>query len=356
MRSWTLALLAGGLCTACTGDVGGLDEGTDDAATLDAVGETPPADAGADSTLPDTPDAGDTGSAPDTTTPPVDTGPADAGSLDTGPPTGTDAVCARWKGDRASLADGAWSGAVASCTPGDLGAPGRANTLKLVNLYRWLAGLPAVADDPSRNGSAQACALMMQANGAINHTPPTTWKCYTSAGAGSAGQSNLSPTPAVSSIDLYMVDPGNATTIGHRRWILSNSLGPIGIGGASGYSCLQVIGGSGGAGKEFTAWPPAGIVPLEAFSPSMAYSSIDTTGWTVQSDSISFSGSTTATVTEGGVDQPVDVVTLSSGYGSTSALKITPKGWTAKAGKSYAVSVKGASKPIDYVVQVVACP
>lgn len=359
MRSWTLALLAGAFCTACTGEVGGLDEGTDDGGSgdtgSDASAEASPTDAGVDSTLTDTPTT-DTGVAPDTSAPPVDTGPADAGSLDTGPPTGTDAVCARWKGDRASLAEGAWSGSLASCAAGDVGAPGRANTLKLVNLYRWLSGLPAVVDDPARNDTAQSCALMMHANGTLSHSPPTSWKCYSAAGAGSAGKSNISPTPAVASIDLYMVDPGNATTIGHRRWILSNSLGPIGIGGTSGYSCLQVIGGGGSAGKEFTAWPPAGIVPLEAFAPPSAFSSVDATGWTVQSDSISFSGSTTATIAEDGVDKPVDVATLANGYGSTNALKITPKGWTTKAGKSYAVSVKGASKPIDYVVQVVACP
>ena len=46
-----------------------------------------------------------------------------------------------------------------------------------------------------------------------------------------------------------MVDSGNATTIGHRRWILSNSLGPIGIGGTDRASCMWTLSGTGRAGK-----------------------------------------------------------------------------------------------------------
>ncbi len=103
-----------------------------------------------------------------------------AGTTGTG---GSADVCTRWKADRADLSEGTWTGDVTSCTPGDIGATARANALRLVNLYRALAQLPAVVTDPTRDGQDQACALMMRANNMISHTPPTTWTCYTADGA-----------------------------------------------------------------------------------------------------------------------------------------------------------------------------
>jgi hypothetical protein len=261
-------------------------------------------------------------------------------------------VCNRWKSDRASLAEGTWSGSVSGCNAGDVASPGRENALKLVNLYRWLVGLPAVSSDASRNSQAQECALMMDANNALSHTPPTSWACYSSAGASAAGKSNIATTPGVKAVDLYIADPGNATTMGHRRWILSNSLGPIGLGSTSSYSCMWVIGGSGGGSNPWTAFPPPGPVPIALFS--VSYAPIDSTGWTIQSDSISF-GSVQATVSDGGNSLPVNVVKLASGYGSSSAINLVPQGWKAQAGHTYQVTVTGASQPISYAVEVVSC-
>jgi len=261
-------------------------------------------------------------------------------------------VCARWKADRADMSEGTWSGSVQSCTAGDVSAAGRANALKLVNLYRFIAGLPEVTNSSSMDQQAQECALMMHANGQLSHTPPSSWKCYTATGAGSAGKSNIATSPGVDAVDLYMADPGNSTTIGHRRWILSNSLGPIGLGTTSAYSCLQVIGGSGAAGKQYVAFPPGGEVPLQMFT--AAYASLDNTGWTIQSDSITLSGAQ-VTVTDAGAAKPVTVTQLQGGYGSKFALRFNPQGWTTQAGHTYSVSVSGTSPPISYDVKVVSC-
>jgi hypothetical protein len=261
-------------------------------------------------------------------------------------------VCARWAADRADLSEGTWTGVVASCTPGDIGATARANALRLVNLYRWLAALPPVVTDPTLDAEDQACALMMRANNMISHQPPTTWTCYTQAGADAAGSSNVSSGQAVSSVDGYMFDNGNPTTIGHRRWILSNSLGPIGIGGTDHASCMWTLNGSGNAGKQWMAWPPAGVVPFQALATTR--NSVDTTGWTVQSDSINLANAQ-VTVTVDGAAQPVTVTQLGGGYGSRYAIRFNPMGWTTQAGKMYAVSVTGVPTPISYQVQVVSC-
>src|SRR5262249_12178873 len=152
----------------------------------------------------------------------------------TGPVTGGTRTaadtCTRWKADRANLAEGTWSGNLAGCVAGDISADGRANALRLFNMYRWLADLPAVVTGPSRDMQAQACALMMDANNMLSPEPPTTWTCYTELGAMGASTSNISGGPGVSSVAGYMLDSGNETTHGHRRIILSNRLGPIGLG------------------------------------------------------------------------------------------------------------------------------
>jgi hypothetical protein len=150
-----------------------------------------------------------------------------------------------------------------------------------------------------------------------------------------------------------MADPGNPTTIGHRRWILSNSLGPVATGSTSGYSCLRVIGGSGNAGKQYQPWPPAGQVPYQAFNAS--FSSVDSSGWTIESDSIDFGGAN-VTVSDGGTNMPVTVTQLAGGYGSAYAIRFNPQGWQTQAGHTYDVSVSGVSPAINYSVEVVGCP
>jgi len=288
-------------------------------------------------------------------------GSADAAWADAGPASCSDTggdrltqVCRRWVCDTMSLSEGTWSGSTATCTPGDISAEGRANALKLVNLYRFLAELPAVATDPGYDQSAQACALMIDANSALNHDPPTSWACYSSEGAAGAMSSNEASTPGVTAVGLYVVDPGNPTTIGHRRWILSNSLGPIGLGSTNGWSCMKVIGGSGAAGRPWTAWPPPGPFPVGAMVDAFGQS-VDSTGWSVQSDSIDLDSATVQVVRDGTDTLTVNVTHLLPNYGATWALSFIPQGWTMQAGHSYAVTVTGGGSPIGYTVNAYSC-
>lgn len=320
-----LIALVGLALVGCSGTVTMGDDDDDD----DVVGG-PDADPNAPDADPTAPDGSP--NAPDA--PPVPT-----------------TICDRWNADRGDMSEGTWSGSVASCAAGDVAAPGRANAVRLINLYRFMAGLPAVTDDPTRNAAAQECALMMHANGALNHDPPPSWNCYTSNGALGAGRSNIATTPGVRAIDLYMVDPGNSTTLGHRRWFLSNSLGPIGVGSTSSYSCHYVIGGSGGGGNPWTAFPSPGAFPIEAMT---TFSDVDSTGWSVQSDSINLNGAT-VTITSGGDTLPVSVTNLLGGYGSAYAIRIVPQGWSSQAGSTYRVSVTGIGTPIEYDVSMVDC-
>lgn len=268
------------------------------------------------------------------------------------PPPITDEVtqaCQAWKA--VNVTTGVqWTGDVQSCVAGTISDVARNQTLALVNYYRAMAKLPTVNHDSTRNKRAQECALMMNANRALNHFPPSSWSCYTSAGALSAGKSNLAPYDSVRSVAIYMMDSGNATTLGHRRWILSNWLSTIGIGSTSEFSCLDVSNLVGaGSARAWTAWPPPDVpVPISAMN-------VDSTGWSLQSDQINLNNANVQ-ITEGGTVLPVSVTALSSNYGSTHAISIIPSGWRSQAGRTYQVSVTGIFKPISYSVRFVACP
>jgi uncharacterized protein YkwD len=132
-----------------------------------------------------------------------------------------DLVCWRWRCDRMNRSEGSWSGNLASCNAGDISTAGRQNALKLVNLYRFLGGLPAVTTDATKNAAAQKCALMQHANGTLSHTPPTTWKCYSADGASAAGRSNIAGAPgwapSICTWPTLAIPPPSATVAGSCR-------------------------------------------------------------------------------------------------------------------------------------------
>lgn len=267
--------------------------------------------------------------------------------------TQAQAACARFNSDRALLKEGAWAGSVSSCQPGTMSADWQERSLISVNLYRWFAGLPPLTLNPSLYSGQQECALILDANNSLSHNPGPGWACYTSKGASHAGSSNIATTPSIKAIDLYMVDPGNASTLGHRRWILSNWLSYTAFGSTSSYSCMATKSANGIGKNQWTAWPPPGHYPLDWHKLSWGPTT-DSTGWSIQSDSITLSGAQVI-VRENGQTKPVSVQGLSGGYGSQSAIKIVPSGWKLKANATYQVNVTSISTPINYEFVAVNC-
>jgi hypothetical protein len=117
---------------------------------------------------------------------------------------------------------------------------------------------------------------------------------------------------------------------------------------------MWTLSGTGKAGKPWMAWPAAGIVPVQALT-QRGGMTVDSTGWTVMSDSINLAGAQ-VTVTVDGTAQPVTVTQLDANYGSRYAIRFNPTGWTTQAGKTYVVAVSGIPTAINYTVQVVDCP
>jgi hypothetical protein len=281
------------------------------------------------------------------------TGGATGGSGGTGGSAPTGDLCMRWKAAHANTSEGPWNGDAASCDAGTMSEAALATAYGLHSLYREMAGLEPVEMTDEGNRLAQECAMLMAANRTIDHYPTASWACHTAERAKTAATSSLSSGNAIDSVSGYMIDYGNPTTLGHRRWILANMLASIGFGSSGSFSCqYQPARFAASGGKAWVAWPPDGQVPMQALTSRWA--NTDQTGWSLQSDTINL-GSADVTVTSDGMDLAVSVTQLDSGYGSTHAIRFSPTGWTTAAGKSYNVKVSGTSTPIEYDVEVIDC-
>ena len=243
-----------------------------------------------------------------------------------------------------------WMGNPNQCIAGEMGMDAQESVLRITNFYRSLANLNPVTLATQGQAELQECALMMEANRSISHTPPSSWNCYTEGGMQKAGQSNLATTNALDAVALYMIDRGNETTMGHRRWIMSKGLQTIGLGSTNEYSCMEVLHLNRQPG--WVAYPPAGEFPIQILSDR--WSSIDQTGWTIQMNGIS-GQNPVVEVSVNGTSLPVEVNELLPNYGSERALNLIPQGWTSEAGTSYRIRVSGLSEEIDYTVDMIDC-
>ena len=164
-----------------------------------------------------------------------------------------------------------WNGSAAACRPGGTSTAYRNATLAAINWARGQAGLtPVPGLNATYSGLAQRAALMMQANRSLSHNPPSSWRCWTSAGAAGAGHSNIALGAAgARSVGLYLADPGSTNTVvGHRRWLLFPRLGRIGIGNSGSANAIYVLGAPLAARPAgtpgYVAWPTAGFFPRGA--------------------------------------------------------------------------------------------
>jgi uncharacterized protein YkwD len=259
-----------------------------------------------------------------------------------------------------------WSGSQSGCTPGTTDTNYKLAVLQRINYFRAMAGVPAdITFSDNSNNLAQAAALMMSANGALNHNPPTSWKCYSSEGAQGAGSSNLAlGVSGWDAISLYMKDPGsNNTFAGHRRWILYPRTRVMGTGdvpGGNGYSAanaLRVFGDTTlpsrpATREEFVAWPPPGYVPYPVVFAR----------WSFSYNGADFSAASVS-MSSGGEDWTVSLAAPANGYGENTLVWI-PNGMSDSAGWPvpssdnvisvgvHNVKINGVSRDISYDVIV----
>ncbi len=174
-----------------------------------------------------------------------------------------------------------WTGSITTCTPGTVSADMHTKTLKRINFYRKIVGLPANMQLTTLlNEKAQKAALMMEANNQLSHQPDAAWVCYSADGASAAGNSNLAQGGIGSgAIDLYMQDFGSGNeAVGHRRWLLFSRAKTFGHGSTSSFNaiyCLHNYSNPAVAASllpEFIAYPPKGYVVKDLFIPQQRWS------------------------------------------------------------------------------------
>ena len=266
-------------------------------------------------------------------------------------------VCDAWAAGHVVADHHPFSKSMTTCDPGVLTAAGIGDALTRLAMHRYLAGLGPVADSAAEDSAAQQCALISAWNpvGSNAHFPPPGSTCYTQAGAGAAGESNIAwgAGDPGNSIDIWMEDDGNEDSFGHRRWLLNPPLGPVGFGfyeGGNNYgtaSCIEVFNSSGhGPSRPYVAWPPPGFVPLDVANMT----------WTVQG-SIPEQNVTVDIVDDAsGAHLDAGVTVLGGNYGNSDALRIDRTGWAPQAGATYHVTLTGSGHaPITYDVKPVAC-
>lgn len=274
-------------------------------------------------------------------------------------PSRAEQVCWRWRCDGDASKVATWDGDANACQSGALDDAAADAALRRINAHRFLAGLAPFASEPAWTDAAQQCALIAHANGKLSHTPPPSWDCWSKEGAATSAGSLVANVSVAPSIAAYFEDPGNETTMVHRRWLLDETLSSVGFGTTDRYSCVVVDGHAlskpaNPVAKDdvrgWAAWPPAGPVPFDVF----AAEKLDTAGWTIQSTKDDLEKAT-VNVSRDGKIMPVTVTHLTPLEGSRSAIRFVPQGWVTEAGRSYAVSVIGSAAKIDFEVQPIDC-
>ena len=264
-------------------------------------------------------------------------------------------VCMRWRDSGSGTAG--FTVSEVMCDAGQLSPEAIDEGMGRIHFYRWLSGL-GPASTAESHVQAQACALVSSWNpaGPAAHSPGPDSVCYSPEGAAGAGSSNIAwgSRTTVAAIDQWVQDNGNATTMGHRRWILNPPLSGVQLGlyrGGTSYggaACMGVFGRSGdGRRPEWFALPPPGVSPL----------GLPVSTWTFHA-SWSFAGVTVqVTRMSDGADLPVTILPLSSGGGGgySNATSFRPDGWSREAGETYRVNIVAGDQSAEYDVRPVDC-
>ncbi|MEH3036952.1 MAG: CAP domain-containing protein [Sphingomonas adhaesiva] len=272
---------------------------------------------------------------------------------------------------------------VPNCRAGVLNASVRADVLTRLNALRAIHHLPAVTYADADEEQATQAALLMAANGKLDHFPTSAWTCYTENGRKGAGSSNLYGGLIASNLAFYsedaylagwMIETSNivANNVGHRRWMLDPFLGRISYGrvaqllsdgrrtDASALKVFDFAGGVPAPGSlpAFVAYPQ-GDYPARYFDPRalLSFSVIaDATQRGGANATVNFSAAT-VTVKAGTTTLAVSNITFDNvGYGLPNNIQFNVAGLQDNVTYEVTVAnvtVRGAAKSYTYTFRTV---
>ncbi|MEM7385978.1 MAG: hypothetical protein AAF514_13640 [Verrucomicrobiota bacterium] len=168
-----------------------------------------------------------------------------------------------------------WTGDVSTCQPGTVSTAFLDDTLRRVNYFRAMAGLPSdITFDPVKNAKSQEAALVFARQNDLSHSPSTDFPgnaCLTADAQEAAGASNLSlGSFGPYGIDRLILDDGaNNVPVGHRRWFyypraqeMGHGSVPFNLPDHNAASVTWVIGDfKSSAPSTEVPWPNEGYIP-----------------------------------------------------------------------------------------------
>jgi uncharacterized protein YkwD len=272
---------------------------------------------------------------------------------------------------------------VPGCRTGTLAQAVKDDVLLRMNALRALHGLAPVTYNEADDAQMMQSSLMMAANGALEHTPPSTWKCWSQTGYDGSSTGNLyggtiSPFLVWSTEDDFiggwMTEVNNliANNVGHRRWMLDPFLGKIAYGRVAQVladgkrtdaATLKVFNFTGGVPAPstvpaFVAYPQ-GDYPARWFDTRalLSFSAISSTASRGANGNVSFANATITVRDPGGTALAVSEVSFDNvGYGIPNNLQWKLAGLQSNV--RYAVTianvrVAGAARTYDYTFRIV---
>lgn len=184
-----------------------------------------------------------------------------------------------------------WNGSLVYCDPGSLSPEYQAATIRRVNWFRAMAGVPAdVGLDDLLSADAQQAALVLSANRSLAAPAQPSSRCHTPTGEQAARHASLTLGAAgpEAVLSQFMALGDTATGVKYRSSILfpwAHSMGAGAIPAATEQlaSGVLAVEDTLNAGAQppirdgFVAWPPPGFVPYSTVFPrwSFAYADAD---------------------------------------------------------------------------------
>ena len=227
-----------------------------------------------------------------------------------------------------------------ACTPGHNSDAFQQAELRRINWFRAMAGLPAsIYLDPIDDWGSQQMAVIITANNALNHNPPTNYACYNTFAAHYAGgDQSLGADGAQATTDFIWDFGAKNNEVGHRRWLLYPQEIVMGVGDVPGsgtnatgnltYVFDPLSFGTRPATRQpYVSWPPEGYVPYQVVYPY----------WSFGLSNANFSGATVS-MKSNGIPVSVAIQPYQTGFGENTLVWV-PMGLDA--------TTEGTSFPFD---------